>query len=64
VRVELGLMLIRMTDRGIVGTHTVIASAKPSENQTGAIVVAFDQALHDAMRDSIAWTLTSAAKPQ
>ena len=57
VRVEIGLMLVRSADRSIVGTHTASASAKPKENQTGAVVAAFDMATREALRDAIVWTL-------
>ncbi len=62
VRVELGLTLVRLPDRDIVGHRTVIATAKPGENSVPAVVVAFDQALDAALRDSVAWTLAT-AKP-
>jgi len=64
VRVELGLILVHMPDRAIAGTHTAAATAKPTENQTPAIVAAFDLALRDAMRDAVAWTLATGAKAQ
>jgi len=57
VRIEIGLTLVRSTDRSIVGTHVSSATAKPKENQTGAIVAAFDVAAREAMRDTVVWTL-------
>lgn len=60
VRVEIGLMLVRMPDRTIVATHSVSTSAKPTENSTPAILIAFDQALRQALRESVQWTLVTA----
>jgi cholesterol transport system auxiliary component len=60
VRIELGLMLVHVLDRTIVATQTVMASAKPPKNEVPTIVVAFDEALHAAMRDSLNWTLANA----
>jgi cholesterol transport system auxiliary component len=57
VRIELGLILVRVEDRRIVGTRTVTAAARPTKNDIPAIVVAFDTALHMAMRDTLNWTL-------
>ncbi len=57
VRIELGLILVRIDDRKVVGTRTVTAAARPATNDVAAIVVAFDSALHMAMRDALSWTL-------
>jgi cholesterol transport system auxiliary component len=57
VHIELGLILVRIDDRKIVGTRTVTAAARPAANNIPAIVVAFDNALHTAMRDTLTWTL-------
>jgi cholesterol transport system auxiliary component len=64
VRVELGLILIRIDDRSIIGTRTAMATRRPGGNDVPAIVAAFDAALHDAMRETIGWMLTSAAQAQ
>lgn len=61
VRIEFGLMLVQVADRSTIGTHTVIATAKPGANDIAAIVVAFNAALHEAMRDTLGWTLARAA---
>lgn len=57
VRIELGLILVRGDDRRVVGTRTVTAASRPATNDIPAIVVAFDNALHMAMRDALNWTL-------
>jgi cholesterol transport system auxiliary component len=62
VRIELGLMLVRLPDRSVIGSRAVTAAAKPGENRVPAIVAAFDQAMHEAIRDTIVWTLTNASK--
>ena len=59
IRIEMGLLLIRMPDRTIVASHTVSATAKPTENATPAIFIAFDQALQQALRESVQWTLAT-----
>ncbi|HEX4113196.1 MAG TPA: ABC-type transport auxiliary lipoprotein family protein [Stellaceae bacterium] len=63
VRVELGLILVRVEDRSILATDTVTASAQPTKNEVSAIVVAFNQALQAAMRETLAWTLAHARAP-
>ena len=60
VRIEFGLMLVRVVDRTIVATQTVTASAKPARNDVPAVVTAFDEALHAAIRDTLNWTLANA----
>jgi cholesterol transport system auxiliary component len=57
VRIELGLILVHVDDRRVVGTRTVTAAARPATKDIPAIVVAFDNALHMAMRDALNWTL-------
>ena len=60
VRIELGLMLVRVEDRSIIATRTVTASARPAKNDVPAVVAAFDQALHAAMTDTLTWILANA----
>jgi cholesterol transport system auxiliary component len=60
VRIELGLILIRIEDRKVVATRTVTAAARPARNDIPAIVVAFDNALHTAVRETLTWTLLAA----
>ena len=60
VRIELGLILVRIDDRSIAGTRTVTASAQPAKNDVASVVAAFDQALHAAMRETLTWTLANA----
>jgi cholesterol transport system auxiliary component len=61
VRIELGLMLVRVSDRSTIATRSVIATRTPTENTVPAVVAAFNAALHDAMRETIGWTLAHAA---
>jgi cholesterol transport system auxiliary component len=60
VRIEFGLILVRVEDRAILATDTVTASAPPAKNEVSAIVVAFNQALQAAMRDTLTWILANA----
>ncbi|MGH6981065.1 MAG: hypothetical protein ACREFC_07640, partial [Stellaceae bacterium] len=60
VRIDFGLILVHVEDRAVVGTHSVTASARPGANDVPSVVAAFDQALHDAMRDTLTWTLATA----
>lgn len=60
VRVELGLILVRIEDRAVAATTTVNAAGRPAKNDVPSIVVAFDEALHAAMRDTLTWTLANA----
>jgi cholesterol transport system auxiliary component len=62
IKVVLGLTLVKMPDRNIVGHHDATATTKATENSVPAVVTAFDQALRQVLSDSVAWTLT-AAKP-
>jgi cholesterol transport system auxiliary component len=61
IRIEVGLILVHVTDRVTVGTHTVTSGARPAANDVPAIVAGFDQALHIAMRDTLTWALGVAA---
>ncbi|HUK08161.1 MAG TPA: ABC-type transport auxiliary lipoprotein family protein [Stellaceae bacterium] len=61
VQVRLGLRLIRVDDRRIIGQHQVQASADASQDAIIPIVEAFDSALHKVMAETVAWTLTSVA---
>lgn len=60
VRIELGLILVRVEDRAVVGTRTVATSAQPAKNDVPSVVAAFDEALRAAMRDTLTWTLAAA----
>jgi cholesterol transport system auxiliary component len=61
VHIELGAMLVKVADRSTIATRTVVANARPRENDVPAIVAAFNEALHDAIREIIGWTLTTTA---
>jgi len=60
VRIEFGLILVHVADRAVAGTHAVTASVRPGANDVPSVVSAFDRALHDAMRDTLTWTLQTA----
>jgi len=59
VRIELGLMLVRVEDRSIIATRAVTASVRPPQNDVPAIIAAFDEALHQAMRETLTWLLAN-----
>ena len=61
VRVRLGLKLVRLPEKQIVGIHTAAADAPSSENSVPAVVQAFNTALHQVVADAVAWTLTAMA---
>jgi cholesterol transport system auxiliary component len=60
VRIELGLMLVRVDDRSILATQTVTASSRPAKNDVPSIVASFNDALHAAMSDCLTWILANA----
>ncbi len=59
VRVRLGLKLVRLPEKQIVGQHTSSADVPATDNSVPAVVVGFDSALHQVMADTVAWTLTT-----
>ncbi len=61
VRVRIGLKLVRLPEKQIVGQHTVSADAPATENSVPAAVDAFNTALHQVISDAVAWTLTAMA---
>ncbi|MGH6989349.1 MAG: ABC-type transport auxiliary lipoprotein family protein [Stellaceae bacterium] len=61
VRIEFGLMLVRVSDRSTIATRTVVATRAPRANTVPAVVAAFNRALHEAMVETIGWTLKRAA---
>jgi cholesterol transport system auxiliary component len=62
VRIEFGLMLVRVDDRATIATRTVLATREPRQNSVPAVVAAFNAALHEAVRETIGWTLDRAAR--
>ncbi|HKF70979.1 MAG TPA: ABC-type transport auxiliary lipoprotein family protein [Stellaceae bacterium] len=58
-RVRMGLKLVRLPEKQIVGSHTAAADAPTQENSVPTVVQAFDTALHQVIGDAVAWTLTS-----
>lgn len=61
VRVRMGLKLVRLPEKQIVGLHTASADKLAQQNSVPAVVDAFDTALHQVIVDAVAWTLTSMA---
>jgi cholesterol transport system auxiliary component len=61
VRVRMGLKLVRLPEKQIVGLHTAAADTPAQQNSVPAVVEAFNTALHRVIGDAVAWTLTSMA---
>jgi len=61
VRVRIGLKLVRLPEKQIVGLHTSSADATTPENSEPAVIEAFNTALHQVIGDAVAWTLTAMA---
>jgi cholesterol transport system auxiliary component len=61
IRVELDCRLVRMPDRGVIAVKSFAGTARPAENETPAIVAAFDEAFHAAMREIAPWVATNLA---
>jgi cholesterol transport system auxiliary component len=59
--VRIGLKLVRLPEKQIVGIHTSAADAPSPENSVPAVVQAFNTALHQVITDAVAWTLTTMA---
>ena len=61
VRVELDCRIIRASDRSVIAVKSFGGTARAGENETPAIVAAFDTAVHAAMREITPWTAASLA---
>ena len=61
VHVRIGLKLVRLPEKQIVGLHTASAEAPSPEDSVPAVVEAFNTALHQVIGDAVAWTLTAMA---
>jgi cholesterol transport system auxiliary component len=59
-RVQLGVKLVKMSDRAIIAQQMFEASVPARENQVPAIVDAFNAALQQVARQVVDWTLSSA----
>ena len=59
VRVRLGLKLVRLPEKQIVGQHTSSADAAATENSVPGAVAAFNTALRQVVGDAVAWTLAT-----
>jgi len=61
VRVRMGLKLVRLPQKQIVGLHTASADMLAQQNSGPAGGDAFKAALHQVIGEPVAWTLTSMA---
>jgi cholesterol transport system auxiliary component len=61
VRVVLDCRLIRMPDRNAIAVKSFAGTVRAAENETPAIVDAFDAAFHAAMREAEPWVAASLA---
>ena len=59
VRVRIGLKLVRLPEKQIVGLHTASVDTPAQQNSVPAAVEAFNTALHQVIAEAVAWTLTS-----
>jgi cholesterol transport system auxiliary component len=59
VRVRMGLKLVRLPEKHIVGLHPASGDAPAKQNSVPAVVEAFNTALHQAIGDAVAWTLAA-----
>jgi cholesterol transport system auxiliary component len=59
VRVRMGLKLVRLPEKQIVGLHPASGDAPAKQNSVPAVVEAFNTALHQAIGDAVAWTLAA-----
>lgn len=56
-RVSLGIKLVRMPDRAIVGSRTFRADSTPVESGFRATIMAMDAALGTVLKDVVEWAL-------
>ena len=56
VKVRLALTLVRLGPIGVAGQHVVEAKVRATSPDIDAIIAAFDQAVHDALAESVQWT--------
>jgi cholesterol transport system auxiliary component len=59
VRIRMDVKLIKMPQRSIVGTVSVMRTARAHGTSIDNVVLAFDDALGKALRKIVAWTLTT-----
>ena len=64
VRVRLSVTLVRLGPLAPVGQKVVEAKVRANSANIGAVITAFDQAVHDALTETVTWTTGQlAAKP-
>ncbi|MGE0665452.1 MAG: ABC-type transport auxiliary lipoprotein family protein [Sphingomonadales bacterium] len=56
VKVRLAVTLVRLGPIGVVGQTVVEAKIGATSPNIGSVVTAFDQAVHDALADTVQWT--------
>jgi cholesterol transport system auxiliary component len=61
VRVEFGCRLVKMPERNILAIKVFSATAPAARNDVPAVVDAFNQAFHDAMRQVGPWVAANLA---
>lgn len=59
VRARLNGKLVRMPDRTIIAAHTVTSTVRATQGDMSSIVLAFDDALGQVMKQFVEWTLTA-----
>ena len=62
IHVRLGLKLIRLDDRRLLGQRQVEASAEGAQDAIVPVVTAFDAALRSAMTEIVTWSLPLLAR--
>ena len=61
VRIAFSVKLVRMSDRVVIGQHLANAVQRAARNDIPAVVDAFDSALHQIIREIIAWVVATGA---
>jgi cholesterol transport system auxiliary component len=59
VRVRMGLKLVRLPEKQIIGLHPSSADAVSTEDSVPGVVQAFNTALHQVIVDAVTWTLAT-----
>ncbi len=62
IRVRLALTLVRLGPVAVVGQKVVEAKVQATSPNVDAVIAAFDQAVHDALTDSVQWTTAELAR--
>ena len=62
IRVRLALTLVRLGPVAVVGQKVVEAKVQATSPNVDPVIAAFDQAVHDALTDSVQWTTAELAR--